>query len=171
MTSKLTSWKKTNTQNGGDTGGDTGGDISPTMSSKSQRINPSPDVSNITEFVFDNSNRKVSPQIETCITTKTFLIKRKDSRKEYTITFSKEHISSIFEKIKTKFNIKKAEDIVLYYHLRASNGEMREISVMNDAFAEEELTTFFTQADEMSTVPLIVDVESDKRGKDTHVRK
>ena len=117
----------------------------------------------MTSFDFSNANRQVAPSIQSALETKQFTIRLKESSIESTITFSKFHISKIFEKVQAKYKIKKLENIVFEYSLPLSNGKRKSLFVYNDDEAVESLTSFYCQAEEMSPYPLIVHLE--RQGK------
>ena len=110
----------------------------------------------VNSFEFPSHTENATPDLDRASRLKRFLIKLKTGNEvsmETCITIDKNFLGDVFEKVVKKYHIKKnLEDLVLYYPIRVSNGGTREVAVMNDEFAAENIETFYLQTPEMSSL-------------------
>ena len=109
-------------------------------------------------YDFSRANVRVAPEAKDALDLKEFTIRRAESPFETTITITKNHIMNVFEKIHSKYNMKKNElkRIVIEYTLPLANGKMKTLFVENDDDKEENLISFYCKMEELSPYPLII---------------
>lgn len=113
-------------------------------------------------FDLSRSNIRVASTFSESLDYKEFTIRRAESQFESTITISKENIDQMFQKIHSKYKMKKGDlvKIVIEFKLFLSNGAGKSLYINNDEDKIENLKSFYCKMEELSTTPLIIHLKS-----------